>query len=363
MHTLKLYDRKNPSQPLDARTLEHGDLAIGRDTSAGWMIPDPTAQISRLHCILAVAGGRLTLQDLSSNGVFIDDEKTRAPHRDPTVLPDTAKLFLGPFMITVEPVTDAPQSQVQIGEPPSLFRPAILSMDALSIPDDWTAISEQQKPEPPPTAETPADAKRMQPSPAFAAFCAGAKLDPRDFVEEDEADVMRRIGAIYQATVIGLSSLMNERQVAKQDFGIDKTKIGISENNPFKFTATSRLGVDVLRHHKRGFITGPEALKAAFVDVKKHLISMLAGSRAVLSSALDALSPERIDQSLRSESFFLGSKGAAAWKEYERVYAAFRMEVLTNPRGSIDTAFRAAYARQIQELEEASKLCEPKQKS
>jgi len=360
MHTLKLYHRKNPGEPLDTRTLERGDLAIGRDANAGWTILDPTAQLSRLHCILAVANGRLTLQDLSSNGVFIDDEHTRAPYRDATVLPEHAKLFLGPFMITVEPNADADPAQTQIGEPPSLFRPAMLSMDALSIPDDWTAIAEQPLPtEPRLVAET----TKNEPSPAFAAFCAGAKLDARDFADEDEADVMRRVGAVYQATVIGLSTLMNERQVAKQDFGIDKTKVGQTENNPFKFSATSRLGADVLRHHKRGFVTGPEAVKAAFVDIKKHLISMLAGSRAVLSSALDVLSPERIDQSLRGESFFLGSKGATAWKEYEKTYAAFRMEVLTNPRGSVDAAFRGAYARQLQELEEASKLCEPPSKN
>ncbi|MDZ4866789.1 MAG: type VI secretion system-associated FHA domain protein [Alphaproteobacteria bacterium] len=356
MHTLKLYHSKNPGEPLDTRTLEHGDLAIGRDANAGWTIADPTAQISRLHCILAVADGRLTLQDLSANGVFIDDEYTRAPHRDPTILPEHAKLFLGPFMITVEPNSDASPSQTQIGEAPSLCRPAVFSMDALSIPDDWTAIVGQEvSVEPRPVSP---DEVAKKPSPAFAAFCAGAKLDPREFAEEDEADVMRRVGAVYQATVIGLSTLMNQRQVAKQDFGIDKTKIGQVENNPFKFSATSRLGADVLRHHKRGFLTGPEAVRAAFVDVKKHLISMLAGSRAILTSALNALGPERIDQSLRGESFFLGSKGAAAWKEYERVYAAFRMEVLTNPSGSVDAAFRAAYARQLQELEEASTLCE-----
>jgi predicted component of type VI protein secretion system len=356
VHTLKLYHRRSPSEPLEARTLEHGDLAIGRDPKAGWAIPDPTAQLSRLHCILAVVDGRLTLQDLSPNGVFIDDESTRAPYRDRTALPETAKLFLGPFIITVEPGAEVSPSQTQIGEAPSLCRPAVLSMDALSIPDDWTAIVGQELPvEPRPDAP---DETKKKPSPVFAAFCAGAKLDPREFADEDEADVMRRVGAVYQATVIGLSTLMNQRQVAKQDFGIDKTKIGQAENNPFKFSATSRLGADVLRHHKRGFLTGSEAVKAAFVDVKKHLISMLAGSRAILTAALDALSPERIDQSLRGESFFLGSKGAAAWKEYERVYTAFRMEVLTNPSGSIDAAFRAAYARQLQELEEASTLCE-----
>jgi type VI secretion system protein ImpI len=358
MHTLKLYHRKNPGQPLETRTLAHGDLAIGRDANAGWAIPDPTAQLSRLHCILAVADGRLTLQDLSSNGVFVDDEHTRAPHRDPTVLREKTKLFLGPFIITVEPNADAAPAETQIGEPPSLFRPAVLSMDALSIPDDWTAIAEQPLPAEPRAVGSSA-ASTKEPSSAFAAFCAGAKLDPRDFADEDEADVMRRVGAVYQVTVIGLSTLMNQRQVAKQDFGIDKTKIGQTENNPFKFSATSRLGTDVLRHYKQGFVTGPEAVKAAFVDIKKHLISMLAGSRAILTSALDTLSPDRIDQGLRSESFFLGSKAAAAWKDYERIYAAFRMEVLTNPHGSVDSAFRAAYVRQLQELEEARALCEP----
>jgi predicted component of type VI protein secretion system len=355
MHALKLYHRSKPDQPIEARTLACGDLAIGRDPKAGWVLPDATTQVSRLHCILTATEGHLTLQDLSRNGVFVNDEHTRAPYRDPLPLGPAAKLFVGPYLIAVEAVADASQPLMQIGEPPSLFRSPLLSSDELSIPDDWTAICEPQQPVKVEAASKLISKETKQPSCAFIAFCAGAKIDPREFADEDEVDVMRRAGAVYQATVLGLSALMNERQTAKQDFGIDKTKIGLCENNPFKVTATSRLGVDVLRRSKRGFITGPEALKAAFVDIKKHLVSMLAGSRAALASALDTLNPERINEDLRGPSFLMGGKAGSAWKEYQRVYSAFRMDVLTNPRNSTDAAFRKAYARQMLELEEAGK--------
>jgi predicted component of type VI protein secretion system len=354
MHTLRLYHRENPAAQLDMRTLETGDLAIGRDANAGWVIPDTTAQVSRLHCILAVADGRLTLKDVSSNGVFVGEQRTRAAAGHVIALPDRENLYLGQFIIAVEPATETQAAESEIGRAPKLFRPAMLDMEVLSIPSDWTAIADPQEL---PVPETQPNATATKPSSAFAAFCAGAKLDPREFAGEDETEVMRRAGAIYQATVIGLSSLMNQRQVAKHECGLDKTKIGTRENNPFKFSATSRLGVDVLRGHKRGFLTGPEALKAAYVDVKKHLISMLAGSRAVLSATLDALAPGRIEENARADRFFLGNKDAAAWKEYERVYTAFRLEALTNPSGCVDKAFRTAYERQLQELEDASDPC------
>lgn len=356
MHTLKLYHRSEPKRALATRTLAHGDLAIGRDDNAGWVISDPSGQISRLHCILAAADGKLTLQDLSANGVFIGEERARPANGERVPLRDNEKLFFGQFLIVVEPAVEGASRQAQIGSAPSLFRNAVLDTDELAIPGDWTAVDNID--------ETPASqAGSTAPSPAFAAFCAGAKLDPRAFEDEDEAEVMRRAGAVYQAAVIGLSCLMNERQAVKRDCGVDQTQICPTENNPFKFLATRGLGVDVLRHRKRGFITGAEAVKSAFVDVKKHLIAMLAGSRGVLTEALDALSPERVAHSLRGESFIFGGRDGAAWKEYESVYAAFRMEVLTNPSGSVDAAFRAAYERQHRELTEANDPCQSEPKA
>ena len=356
MHTLKLYHRAEPTRPLGTRTLAQGDLAIGRDENAGWVITDPTAQVSRLHCILACADGKLTLQDLSANGVFIGDEHARAANGERVALRDNEKLYFGQFMMVVEPAA-ATGPQAQIGTAPSIFYGAVPNTEELAIPADWTAI--YHGPEKP--AVDAADPSAA--SPLFQAFCAGAKLDPRAFEGEDEAEVMRRVGAIYQAAVIGLSCLMHERQAAKEDCGVDKTMVRPTQNNPFKFLATRALGVDVLRHHKRGFVTGAEAVTSAFVDVKKHLIAMLAGSRGVLTEALEALSPERVQHSMRGEGFLFGGKDAAAWKEYERIYAAFRMEVLTNPQGSVDAAFRAAYERQHRELTKANEPCQSKPKA
>ena len=360
MHTLKLYHRADPDRALDTRTLAHGDLAIGRDGNAGWVVPDPTGQVSRLHCILAAADGKLTLQDMSANGVFIGEERARAANGERVPLRDREKLYFGQFLLEVAPAVEEPGRQAQIGVAPSLFRSAVLDTGELAIPADWTAIYDEPER---PHAETAGAAAGPAPSPAFAAFCTGAKLDQRAFEGEDETEVMRRAGAVYKACMIGLSCLMNERGAVKADCGIDQTRLRPAENNPFKFLATRGLGVDVLSHHKRGFVTGAEAVKSAFVDVKKHLIAMLAGSRGVLTEALDALSPERVQRGLRGEAFFFGGKDGAAWKEYEKAYAAFRLEVLTNPQGSIDAAFRAAYERQHRELTEANDPCQPEPKA
>jgi len=132
---------------------------------------------------------------------------------------------------------------------------------------------------------------------------------------------------------------------------------GPAKNNPFKFAATSQLGVDILRANKRGLVTGADAIKAAFTDVKRHLVCMLAASRAALSATLEALNPERVEERLKDETFVLTNKNAAAWKEYERLYVEFRLDALSNPNGSVDAAFRAAYERQRQELEEVGTLC------
>lgn len=351
MFTLKLYRQSEPDEPVEIRTIDMGDLAVGRDAGAGWVIEDADAQISRLHCILAVRDGRLTLQDLSSNGVFIGDAKTRAVYRERMPLPESETLYLGAFMMTVEPGGEDGSNAKPRG--PSLIKPAVLGVEALSLPPDWTEVAPRKKPAAPVAGEQ----DNALSDPMFKAFCEGARLSPSDFKGEDALAVMRRAGEVYQKTVLCLSGLMSERQATQEDHGVDQTTIAPAKNNPFKFAATSQLGVDLLRAQKRGFLTSADAIKAAFTDVKKHLVCMLTASRAVLTTTLEALNPERVSERLKDETFVLGNKNAAAWREYERFYLEFRLDALSNPNGSVDAAFRAAYERQRQELEEASTLC------
>jgi type VI secretion system protein len=61
----------------DERILERGKvLRIGRAIENDWVLVDPTCQVSKRHCALSHEGGQFIITDLSTNGVFVDDEST-----------------------------------------------------------------------------------------------------------------------------------------------------------------------------------------------------------------------------------------------------------------------------------------------
>jgi len=61
----------------DEQVLERGKvLRIGRAVENDWVLVDPTCQVSKRHCALSHESGRFIITDLSTNGVFVDDEST-----------------------------------------------------------------------------------------------------------------------------------------------------------------------------------------------------------------------------------------------------------------------------------------------
>ena len=189
---------------------------------------------------------------------------------------------------------------------------------------------------------------------AFEAFCRGAKLDPGAFAGRSHEESMDRLGAVYRSMVLGLSDLMNERTTLKNEYRMVRTTVRQADNNPFKWSPPQRVAVDLLRAADDGFLPGPEAVSSSFMDLKKHLVCMLAGLRAALGSTLDALSPEQVAAGAKDGSF-LKNKGAAAWAEYERLHAEFRKQADDNADSPLNRAFRAAYEKQLIELDSKSR--------
>jgi type VI secretion system FHA domain protein len=185
------------------------------------------------------------------------------------------------------------------------------------------------------------------------AFCAGARLDASSFSGEDPAEVMRRLGAVYQQMVLGLADLMNERTSVKTEYRLERTTVRAEGNNPFRWAPAQRVAVDLLRPRDDGFLSGPAAVKVSFEDLKKHLLCMLAGLRAALASTLDSLSPEAVEGQMGGRSF-LTNRGGAAWHEYGRLYAEFRRRAGDDPDSPINREFRAGYGRRLQELDAMS---------
>jgi predicted component of type VI protein secretion system len=337
--TLRLFQQDDPFRQLEARELAEGELVIGRDPDTGWKVPDTERAVSRAHCVIALHAGRLTLRDTSSNGVFVGARRDRLPPGDPVAIAAGETFRLGGFMIVVEAVDQQADEAYDAPFNSPMLKPVAITEAALAAPAEWCA---------PDLAAAPSDGSLLE------AFCSGARLDASAFSGEDPVEVMRRLGAVYQQMVLGLGDLMSERTTVKTEYRMSRTTVGAEGNNPFKWAPAQRVAADLLRPRGEGFLSGPAAVKASFQDMKKHLLCMTAGLRAAVGATLDGLAPEEAEERLKGQSMMLKNRDAMAFAEYVRLHAELRLRADGDPDSPMNQAFRAAYERQLVELDAMS---------
>lgn len=91
-------------------------LWIGRALENDWVVADPTYQVSKRHCAISHQAGRFVLTDLSTNGVFVDDEPMPIGRDVTRALANGQKLQIGVYRFAVDiPTTEA----IRAPAPPS----------------------------------------------------------------------------------------------------------------------------------------------------------------------------------------------------------------------------------------------------
>jgi type VI secretion system FHA domain protein len=397
MYRLRLFHQKDMNRELDRRLLKGGELTVGRDPGVGWKVTDPDRAVSRAHCIFNLERGRLTVRDISSNGVFVGDGGAQAPRGEAVPIAAGALIRVGGFVIAVEEAAeeDATHTETVAGfsgtaglapgsspfAPPRRFDPedTVLGQrrePAAFAPPDLSGAG-LEAPFVRPILEAPQVQAGDVAVPAgwdgstvphptlgggtkssaatdglFEAFCAGARLDPAAFAREDRVQLMRNLGAVYQQMVLGLGDLLSERTSVRSEYRMERTTVRAEGNNPFKWSPPARVAVDLLRTTDDGFLTGPAAVKDSFEDLKKHLLCVLAGLRAALSSTLDALGPDAVESRVNGAAkLFASSREARAWAEYRRLFTDLKKQAGDNPDSRINRDFRAGYERQLAALD------------
>jgi predicted component of type VI protein secretion system len=333
MFLLRLFHQSDPIQPVGAHMLGEGITRVGRDPAADWAIPDPECEISRHHLEIVCRDGALVLRPLGANGVFRDESGERLADGGefPMALGDA--VMFGKYRMVVDTVPFAAQAGA------SFDRTIVFSApfgENPEIPSEW------------------ADAQDLPPvdgdGSLLEAFCQGAKLDVSALSGEEPTEIMRRAGAIYRQMVLGLGDLTGERSTAKADLCIDRTTIGARDNNPFKWAPTRRLATDLLLGQEAGFLSGPEAIRASFEDIKKHMLGTLSGFGAAMRAVLDLVSPAAIAKRTDGQTAFLKSRPASCWAEYEKAYGELDIQVSESRDGPINRAFAQGYHEAMRDL-------------
>jgi type VI secretion system FHA domain protein len=82
---------------------------IGRAQGNDWVLPDPDRFISSRHAIVRCMGGMYSLEDVSVNGVFMNDQTTPVgAGSDPVILQNGDRIQIGDYQVQVSIVEEAP---------------------------------------------------------------------------------------------------------------------------------------------------------------------------------------------------------------------------------------------------------------
>ena len=136
-----------------------GGGTIGRSADNDWVLPDPLRYVSAHHARVSFKQGAYVLEDLSTNGVYVNDDEKPLGKQGPHTLKNGDLLRFGDYQVAVVIDVDSPAAEAAPntgntpGVPTSILNlrsvgraaaqtdiGASLDLDALLIPDTTPAV-------------------------------------------------------------------------------------------------------------------------------------------------------------------------------------------------------------------------------
>lgn len=380
--------------------------SIGRLESNDWSLPDAERFVSSRHAVVRFEGGAFCLEDVSTNGTFINAPDQPVSRREPVRLKSGDRLFIGDYEIVVELVESAPATEppavaiearpaVASGAPAAAAREPLGTDDPLAVigvgaarasaPSGLERAAAGVAPAPVAMAAMPAMAARPAATPAPPAMAAPAApqavagapqartaaaprmepnagdlltalgLDARDV----PADIAGQLGEIIRTVVQGMIEVLRARAEVKSNFRTPLTSIRPIENNPLKFS----LDADDALHNlfvKRnpGYLGPLEAFREGFQDIAFHEVAMLAAIRAAYQAMVAKFSPANLEEAyaskLRRTSVLPMGGRLKLWDMYCAQFGDIEKDSEASFQLLFGEEFARAYHKQLERLAQAA---------
>ena len=370
---------------------------IGRSLQNDWILPDPDKFISSRHATIDYKGGIYYLADLSSNGVFVNDEREPIGKGNPRRLFDGDHLRLGDFEIVVSlehgesivmPLegeqTELPEPIEQVVDEVSL-KSSVQLLDEEALTGDaefetalfgQTVFGEKNEAE---TAAAQIDelldipaskssktgstgSVEVTADDLFDSFLDGLGVSRSDFHESvDLAEVMQNAGEVMKEFVDGMGKLLISRANLKTAFKLDQTTVLPRHNNPLKLSANNADSIMQLLVGKEGEYLGPrDAVREVCRDLLFHQDAFLDAMSGAFVEFADRFDPDELkaafERSIKSKPMLGLFNKLKYWQLYCDLYP-----VMTERGGGrfpqmFAEEFVLSYERQINEFKRLGPL-------
>jgi type VI secretion system protein len=372
---------------------------IGRSLNNDWILPDPDKFISGKHATIDCKGGIYYLVDISSNGVFVNDEREPIGKGNPRRLFNGDHLRLGDFEIVVSidegedlempkdpKPTVVPDHIEQLVEEDRIKTGVqLLGEDEITGDVEFQSIlfaGEDDEPaEAPATAaaDEPLDAEPplLEPdrgeSPAvrvtsddlFDAFLDGLKISRAELHPSiDAAEAMFNAGQVLREFIGGVEKLLENRASLKSTFRLEQTTVLPRRNNPIKLSENTGDLVKQLLIGREGEYLGPrDAAREVCQDLLAHQEAFLDAMTHAFVEFAERFDPEELsasfERSLGRKPFFSWLANLKYWDLYKDLYPTMTEKGSGRFPQMFGEEFVKAYERYIIESLREHRLSRP----
>jgi type VI secretion system FHA domain protein len=374
---------------------------IGRSPSNDWVLPDPQRYVSARHARIAWRNGQYFVEDLSTNGVFVNEDDRPlgkdvarqlcsgdvlrvgeyqlvvAMEEDPDPAP--ARHAEGPLPAagvprsfvalrtverTVQPDLGAPLDlgQLLVPDPPAHAGLQPVNAYGQSVPasssvQDFAATS--------PGLDDSAVARRIarlaraaQRNPknrsslpalfdvqsGLAAFCRGAGADHERLPADAQTRLMHLAGQLLREALVGLKDLERARNEIRNRFRIEIQTDADDPRPSLAGSAIEELVLNLLNQHETRQIDAVQWLRETVASAKAHEGASALALRAAFIEFVDRLDPKELEARFERASR-RGKARASGRADYWDLYAEFYRSLIEMPADHLPHTFVEAFAK------------------
>jgi type VI secretion system FHA domain protein len=386
-------------------TVEGG--TIGRSADNDWVLPDPLRYVSAHHARVQFREGHFYLQDVSTNGVYVNDEMEPLAKRGSSGHRVTHGdvIRMGEYQIVAavegqQAQTEAPAAVPTsihtlrtFGRPPEQDIGAPLNLQELIVPGSDTGSvlpvnAYGQAIEYAPT-RTPAEAampraeavevngadsrflaERMarlaeavgrEPKngagamalgdvhSGLDAFCRGAGVAPERLPAEAQGRLLHLAGRLFREALVGFKDLERTRADTRNRYRIEMQPPDEDDPRPsLANTMVEDLLVQLLERHESRSLDSVQWLRELVGEARTHEIAAALATRAAFVEFLDRLDPAELEA--RFERAARRGKTRSADKaQYWDLFTTFYRNLIEMPADHLPHTFVEAFAAAYRE--------------
>jgi type VI secretion system FHA domain protein len=374
-----------------------GGGTIGRSADNDWILPDPLRYISARHARVSFRQGQFFLEDLSTNGSFVNDDERPLARLGPYALKHGDVLRFGEYQVVVS--VEAMQEAAVAHATPSAQMPtsinvlrsasgavqtdigASLNLDELLVPDTSTsdsfgpvdafgqravasvrhaaanaAVASQDDDDP----DSEAIARRIErlakaaarerkngSGPALydvhtglEAFCRGAGVDAERLPSDAQTRLLHLAGQLFREALVGLKDLDRAQKDERNRFRIE-TPVDPEDTRPtLARTTIEELVVELLKQHESRRIDAVQWVREAIGAAKRHERASAEATRAAFVEFIDRLDPDELEARFERARRGKGKDRSQHWE----LYVEFYRNLTEMPKGNLPHTFVEAFA-------------------